>query len=498
MAVAVGARDTSSHVVGKHRRLLDCMLALLVGVAAAALASVLGGASNKVVLVGLAGVAVLPALLWFRSPDLMATAVVAGMAFTIPINLDFNLFYRPHVGGAPSITVNLTLLALAGFFVLWYYRAVSGFQPVILTLHRPIAWSGVVLLVVPLFSLVNAAHPELVWLEWFRLLCMVAAMFALMSLQSDHLIRIWVFVLSLQVLIQATLAGAQYGLKRSLGLGMFGEEALVAQNIGHVVNRATGTIGHPNILSYFFEILLPVMFALALARQPAGRRLWYAVVCVAGIGGILTTLSRGSWLTLPVSFLAVFALTYGGRIVRVKAMVGAFIVGCGLLAALYFAYPTIEKRFTHTDYKSAQSRMPLNRAAWSIIEQFPVTGVGLNNFAETFKRHDTTGYSRIFRGYRHVVHNLHLWIWTETGTVGLLAFLAPFVVTIWVALRHAPRAPPVPRAIMVGIAAGLFAHLMHGMVDPGFRVSLTVSFLIFTSMGVVGALALRHPVPPST
>ena len=74
MAVAVGARDTSSHVVGKHRRLLDCMLALLVGVAAAALASVLGGASNKVVLVGLAGVAVLPALLWFRSPDLMATA----------------------------------------------------------------------------------------------------------------------------------------------------------------------------------------------------------------------------------------------------------------------------------------------------------------------------------------------------------------------------------------------------------------------------------------
>ena len=136
--------------------------------------------------------------------------------------------------------------------------------------------------------------------------------------------------------------------------------------------------------------------------------------------------------------------------------------------------------------------------SWSIIEQFPVTGVGLNNFAETFKRHDTTGYSRIFRGYRHVVHNLHLWIWTETGTVGLLAFLAPFVVTIWVALRHAPRAPPVPRAIMVGIAAGLFAHLMHGMVDPGFRVSLTVSFLIFTSMGVVGALALRHPVPPST
>jgi O-antigen ligase len=92
-----------------------------------------------------------------------------------------------------------------------------------------------------------------------------------------------------------------------------------------------------------------------------------------------------------------------------------------------------------------------------------------------------------------VVHNLYLWIWAETGTIGLIAYLMPFLVTIWVAWRCAPRAPPVPRAILAGAGAGLLAHLLHGMVDPGFRVSLSVSFLIFTMMGVVGALAMRYP-----
>lgn len=475
------------------RRLIDIAAMIVVGLLAGATAAYLGGASSQVLLVGIAGVVVLPILLWVRSAEGMAAAVVAVFAFTIPVNLDVNFFYRPHIGGAPSITVNLAVICLAGFYLLWFHRAMTGRQDAVLTLCRPIAWSAALLLVFPLLSLLNAAHPELVGLEWFRLLCLVLAMFAVMSIQDERLIRLWVAVLSVQVVIQAGLAAAQYALGRSLGLGLFGEEALVQQDIGHVVNRATGTLGHPNVLSYFFEILLPLMLALALARQAPWRRAWFAFACVTGIAGILTTLSRGAWITVPVSLLIVFVMTYGRRIVRLQSIVTSFAIGCLLLVALLFAYPTIEKRFTHTDYKSAGSRMPLNRAAWSIIEQYPVVGVGLNNFAESFKRHDTTGYSRIFRGYRHVVHNLHLWIWAEVGLLGFLAYLAPFATTIWIAWRHASRSPPVPRAIMVGIGAGLLAHLAHGLVDPGFRVSLTVSFLLFTSMGVVGALALRYP-----
>lgn len=466
---------------------------LAVSVLAVALAIVLGTGSNKVLVAGLGMVAMLPVLLWLLGDPRTAGLLVFGIALTVPVNLDFNLFVRNHVGGAPSITVSLTVLGFVLFYAVWMHRTATGVQPRTLVFHPPIAATAVLLLLATPISLVNATDPTLVALEWARLAVLVLSMLAMMSLQDERLVRAWILALSLQVVVQAALAAAQYALKRPLGLGMFGEEALVEQNIGRVVTRATGTIGHPNALSYFFEILLPVLWALALTRQRPLARWWFGLASVAGLVGLLTTLSRGAWLTLPVSFAIVFLMVYGRRILRLQAVIGSFLIGCGLLVALVFAWPTIENRFTHTDYKSSASRMPLNEAAWSVIEQFPVAGVGLNNFAETFKKYDTTGKSRIFRGYRQVVHNLYLWIWAETGTIGLIAYLAPFIVTIAVAWRSAPRAPPVPRAILAGAGAGLLAHLLHGTVDPGFRVSLSVSFLIFTTMGLVGALALRYP-----
>ena len=96
----------------RHRQLIELGIAVLLGMLAATVAKVLGGSSNKVIAVVMFGVLAAPVVLWVRDPQLLASLTVAGLAFTVPLNLDFNLFYRPHVGGAPSITVNLTLLML--------------------------------------------------------------------------------------------------------------------------------------------------------------------------------------------------------------------------------------------------------------------------------------------------------------------------------------------------------------------------------------------------
>ncbi len=196
---------------------------------------------------------------------------------------------------------------------------------------------------------------------------------------------------------------------------------------------------------------------------------------------------------MPVSFGIVLVTVYGHRIVRIKAAVTACLLGLTLLAGAYMVYPTIQKRFAHSDSGSTSVRMPLNMAALSIVAKNPMLGIGLNNFAESFKREDETGNSRLFRGYQHVVHNLHLWILAEdpeswAWSVSWRRLLC----RMFVAWRTAARAPPVERATLIGIAAGLLAHLIHGLVDPGFRISLSVSLLVFTSMGIVGAIASRH------
>lgn len=180
-------------------------------------------------------------------------------------------------------------------------------------------------------------------------------------------------------------------------------------------------------------------------------------------------------------------------------MATGITVGCMLIA-----YPVIEKRFSHKDYQSAESRKPLNRAALSIIMQHPVSGVGLNNFAEVFHQEDSSGFARIFRAvnasgqvkhYRQVVHNLYLLVWAELGVFGLLAFLGQFIVAIatlcWKRCKDRST-----QALRIGVCAGLTAQLLHGLFDPGFKTSFSVSLLVYCLLGMLAA-ANQTPRPPS-
>ena len=135
-------------------------------------------------------------------------------------------------------------------------------------------------------------------------------------------------------------------------------------------------------------------------------------------------------------------------------------------------------------------RWPLVRAAFSVVKQFPVFGVGLNNLGNAFPRYDTTHYSRVFGPVNHVVHNLYMLVWAEVGTVGLLAFLWSFIGPFWIALRAYRSADPFIKGIAVGGSAGLVAHLIHGLFDPGFKLSLPISSLIACQIGMIGAAYL--------
>ena len=42
------------------------------------------------------------------------------------------------------------------------------------------------------------------------------------------------------------------------------------------------------------------------------------------------------------------------------------------------------------------------------------------------------------------------------------------------------------------IAGGLMAHMIHGLFDPGFKVNLPVSILIFSLIGTIGAIDIIH------
>ena len=45
--------------------------------------------------------------------------------------------------------------------------------------------------------------------------------------------------------------------------------------------------------------------------------------------------------------------------------------------------------------------------------------------------------------------------------------------------------------MLLGVVTGLAAHLVHGLVDPGFRAMTNLSTLVYLLLGVIGAIALQ-------
>jgi O-antigen ligase len=394
--------------------------------------------------------------------------------------------YVPFAGGAAGITIGLN--DVAALLLLWRARK----RPVWLLISGPLLFMAA-----GLASLHSAGDPALVGFELWRQALLLISMLAAMNL-SEAQIRMALRLLAASIVLQGVIACIQFTTGADLGLGFLGEQAIVEEAIDFAYQaRAVGTIGHPNILAYFFEIALPLMLAMLLTVRGARDRLIYMAAVAAGLAGVIATLSRAAWIAVPITLLPVFLHFYGRRLWQLRSAV----VGMGALVlasiALALAWPIISERLFSDDAGSAEARAPLNRAALSVIEQFPLLGVGLNNLGNAFPLYDTTHNARVLGPINHVVHNLYLYVMAEVGIVGFLAFLWSFAAALAIGwwLRRSPD--PLARAIGVGGAAGLVAHMIHGLFDPGFRLSLAVSTLIAVQTGLIGAAWLRGRSAPA-
>ncbi len=415
-------------------------------------------------------------------------------ALAIPVRINLGFFYRKeHVGGAIGIDVSAIHVSILIMLALLVYKALKARKRPIFQYEPTLLWPHALFFLAMIWSVSAADDKILSLFEIIRTVVLIAVLFVIMNLKEERHIRILLFLLTFGVFFQAVLAIVQYRTGENLGLRFLGEQAIVGQMLGGMISRATGTIGHPNTLAYFFEILLPLTLALTLVEKKTSLKIWYFIAFAFGMAGIITTLSRAAWLTLPVSLPLVFILALRRRIFRVQTVMIVSVFAIFASIFLYAYYPTIQKRFYYEDYGSARSRIPLNQAALSIIKQFPLTGIGVNNFAQAFKKYDISGGSRILRGYSHVVHNMYLLVAGEMGIIGLLAFLWMFLAVFLVAFRARNRLDEWQSTVLIGISAGLLAQMIHGLFDPGFRMLMSLSTLVYTFIGIAGAVSLMKP-----
>lgn len=430
-------------------------------------------------------------ILYFSNQKLLTNSAIAFLALGIPFNLDVNLLYRQYVG-VTSIDIGVTLLSAFALFILFLYEHYTLKQSSsTFSSNKMLTWAILFYIGAGILSFYNAVSYELAMLELIRMLMLFFIFYVVMNLRTNHQVSFFIFFMSVGVVIEAIIAFIQYKTGRSLGLEVFGEK--LARGGFEWATRTSGTIGHPNMLAYYFEILIPLMVAMFLVETRKLTKLWYGIVSIAGIIGIMTTLSRGGWLGLSIALPIVFIFLFSSKLKYLSTYIGIF-AGIIVLTVLFVLIaPTVETRLERGDRGSAATRAPLNKAALSIIKQYPVTGVGLNNLAKVFRVYDTSGGSWKFRGVlSHVVHNLYLIVWSEMGTIGLIAFLWIFLSSFILIIRLFFNVLPWQRGVLVGIGAGLIAQMIHGLFDPGFKLLMNTSMLFYSLLGVIGAISVLY------
>lgn len=232
------------------------------------------------------------------------------------------------------------------------------------------------------------------------------------------------------------------------------------------LDRLSGFMGPCNLkLGVVMASMSPfLMFAAAKRFGAVG---WLLSAAAVGIVVLLAG-ARAAWITY-----ALVLLFSGWRLLGWKRLLSVFAFGALVLAALGLTSVQFRERLQRTTHAltadeagvdaALSGRGQIWSAAWCMVRQHPVNGVGARSFREVFPACDPApGGNPIWGGGPALhAHQIVLEILSETGAIGLLLWLAGAALA-WRAWRFAtPVAKERARPAMLALAVTVFPINTH-------------------------------------
>jgi len=306
-------------------------------------------------------------------------------------------------------------------------------------------------------------------------------------------------------------AGVTLAVIGLLGTGWLGKVPLLERVTGGLPTLLRGLASdesgfNPNVIAG--SLLWPLALALALLVGPgaargraAGLRAGVgrvALVGIVGLFGLLLVLAQSRNALACAALAGAGALALAGRWGRVLlglgvalALVGGALLGpervTNRLAAEFGA------EFNPTDSsRSVQSRSEIWSRAVYMIEDFPITGTGMN----VFRRLLPTVYPRAgsaeatAAGARPIPHAHNQWLQAalDLGLPGLVGYLALWLGGGALAVRSWRAASdPWRRAVAAGLGLALLTTAVFGLTDAVVMVAKP-GVLFWALLGLLVAL----------
>lgn len=313
-------------------------------------------------------------------------------------------------------------------------------------------------------SIINAVNPEATLYrlkEYF-----ITGLLGLYLASADFLkIKNALFLgLALSIVLTCFLAITQFLLGHSLDLWLFGERSfsvttpLIARFnfYEEVFLRPYATFPHPNMLAAFLVIILPLL-NYGLSSKLKTFKLTNTFLSAVTI---FITFSRPGLLLICLQIILMFKKFW-----KLLLILGV------LIAPLVFV--RLSSIFTF-DTLAVLRRRELSEYALVLFQQYPVFGVGLNNFINILASdHILVGTSRFLQP----VHNIFLYTLAETGLVGLTGLLLFLGVSLLLNLKSKESLSKI-------LLGNLFMVIFLGLFDHYFLTLPQGQRLLFLILGL--------------
>jgi O-antigen ligase len=223
---------------------------------------------------------------------------------------------------------------------------------------------------------------------------------------------------------------------------------------GHVTPRIAGPLEGPNQLAGYFDVVLPLVLALALDEpSPIAYATLAAIACTD-----ILTFSRGGMLGAVAAVAAVIYIRRRHLRAALISLAGGIAAGLAVAAGWGLAAHSLGMfrlwNFDESSYAGGVgTRSELWSAAIALWRQHPLLGVGAGNFELEISR---TG----LRGVRTHANSLYLQSLVEGGIPLLAATLWLVYTSIGTFVRQRMESPFVVAAFAASVALAL-----HQVVD---------------------------------
>jgi O-antigen ligase len=286
--------------------------------------------------------------------------------------------------------------------------------------------------------------------------------------------KIIVYCLAFGLLWQSVLSWLQFFYQHSLALWFLGERtfSLTTPAIAKVdlsgvqVLRPYGTFPHPSVLAGFFALAL-IPISIYGFSNTAKKFNWILIlIFVIGVSGLMISFSRTAWLTYLISITVYLLLRLKKKEISFKKTFTSISNQNKLIIILAFStiaiitFPFVWQRIlslSTTDLHSVELRKKLIFYSIELFKSAPVFGIGQGHFLIRLK--EIFQIEELTRFYQPV-HNIFLLRLTETGIVGLFAFLALLGKTLqklW-QIENLPASKTLIALISSIILIGFFDH----------------------------------------